>query len=239
MLKTHSPGECHPARDTAFTLVELLVVIGIIAILIAVLMPALSRARYSANNVVCASNLRQNATAVIMYTSEHKGYYPMGNSWTYSTNLWESLNAYIKNGFVRLPSNEPHWSEVAKCPLELNREKFSYGTVAGFEPGASAFGLFEDGHGYYAEGDINRRRKFGAVRNPTTKFMMGDISMTFNSGYIIEYPQGTVAVMIDGVKRHRGEGANVAFADGHVEFLKPAKNDPYLTEWVQHLKVTK
>ena len=61
---------------TAFTLVELLVVIGIIAILVGILLPTLSRARENANRVTCMSNLRQVATAFFMYTGENKGWFP-------------------------------------------------------------------------------------------------------------------------------------------------------------------
>jgi prepilin-type N-terminal cleavage/methylation domain-containing protein/prepilin-type processing-associated H-X9-DG protein len=60
----------------AFTLVELLVVIGIIAVLIAILMPALARVRMSASLVRCQSNFRQVYSALSSYVNENKGFLP-------------------------------------------------------------------------------------------------------------------------------------------------------------------
>jgi prepilin-type processing-associated H-X9-DG protein/prepilin-type N-terminal cleavage/methylation domain-containing protein len=74
MSDSHISRESRPhCRATGFTLVELLVVIGIIALLVSILLPAVNRARQSAQQVQCLSNVRQLMLAAIMFSQEHKG----------------------------------------------------------------------------------------------------------------------------------------------------------------------
>ena len=78
-LDPASPYSAYRPRR-AFTLVELLVVIGIIALLISILLPALSKARESGNRVKCLSNVRQIVTGFVQYTTANRGFFPFNGS---------------------------------------------------------------------------------------------------------------------------------------------------------------
>ena len=84
-------------QQRAFTLVELLVVIGIIAVLIAILLPTLSRARRQAQVTVCLSNERQLVTALLMYCQENKSYFPGGTH--YSTGFYSWYHTGARNPY--------------------------------------------------------------------------------------------------------------------------------------------
>jgi prepilin-type N-terminal cleavage/methylation domain-containing protein/prepilin-type processing-associated H-X9-DG protein len=75
-MAPYDPARNRRHTTAGFTLVELLVVIGIIGLLVAILLPSLNRAREQANRIKCGSNLRQIAMAGIMYASQNKGKFP-------------------------------------------------------------------------------------------------------------------------------------------------------------------
>ena len=107
-------------KRAAFTLVELLVVIGIIALLISILMPALSKAREQANAVKCMSNQRQLGQAIVMFSNEHNGYLP--KAWFNDGVIESGMNGGKMTWEYRAPMYG--WTYILSLYSGRNKEVF-------------------------------------------------------------------------------------------------------------------
>jgi prepilin-type N-terminal cleavage/methylation domain-containing protein/prepilin-type processing-associated H-X9-DG protein len=143
MRMTRRRRRRQPSDRAGFTLVELLVVIGIIAILIGMLLPALARARIAANSVACQSNLRQIYSATVLYQNNYDGYFPQHKLWYFALNLghgWDHPPAWINAlpAQLKLKPMElagayyylapPYPTTIFKCPAaaQINDQPNTY-----------------------------------------------------------------------------------------------------------------
>ena len=101
-------------RIRAFTLVEILLVIGIIGLLLAILMPALGQARAQGRLIKCGAHLREMGIALSVYANDNQGILPLndGEPWT---------NAYAVEQTVEMMINGAPFSWVRKLQLSMNR----------------------------------------------------------------------------------------------------------------------
>ncbi len=223
----------------AFTLIELLVVVAIIALLVSILVPALSQARELANKTVCATNLHGLALANCLYAGNHDGFFVPGASdmdW-FSPGLfrWHGYRPTLDDSFD--PSKgplSPYFldGKMKRCP---SFQDFVQEGSSAFESGGGGYGYNNDYVGSRTRwaGDITTGARTTDIRGLSNVIMFADAAMArADAGveYLIEYSFVQPPYFHDGTQirrdwpepmptihfRHKGE-ANVAWCDGHVD----------------------
>lgn len=244
--KAPSPGpEGQPcARRGGFTLIELLVVIAIIAILAAMLLPALSRAKDKAKGINCLSNMRQWGFATVMYGGDNADKLPLfGDIFPYtpSTLFWyQKLAPYVVKAAAAEPGNmEAYTAESRKCPAgRVGPPPLAGPAVAGWSSWncwvGVYYGLFGNpltGPFYYG----NEMKPMPATRikkpadammymDTVTHYIYSPLVWTFdqdlNGDRMLDSHSGVYAGEFsfnNGRPTVHNKGANVALLDGHAE----------------------
>ncbi len=178
-----------PSR--AFTLIELLVVIAIIALLIGILLPALSHARDSGRAVVCISNQRQLVTAFTIYTDDHRGYaMPHLNASGVTRTYWygrenittQSLD-HTHGTLAPYLSAAPGDRSVFECPDQPEGSYRNQGSTGSFTStyGYNAYGLSPSTSGYF-ELYNQRTMKLAQIERPSAQLVFADTMIVLFSG---------------------------------------------------------
>ena len=179
-------------REAAFTLVELLVVIGIIALLLAILLPALGKAKKQANTVACAANLRSILQGMRMYAEDNKGWIP-GSPSTSGAFLWEP--AYNNNNCPSISQIFDYQAPIAKAM----KKKFEEGSTTALRT-ARFLGLINSPEFRCPENDI--------IATPYT----GDGGPAFPATIWISYSTATLFLYVSW-DEPAGAGAGWAAGD--------------------------
>lgn len=187
-------------RRSAFTLIELLVAVGIIALLLAILLPTISKARQAANRTACMSNLRQLTVAWTEYANANDG--NLIPAETYAPGDWV-LDGNLKSDIEQGPLFKycPH-ANVYHCPADYSNHWRSFSINAHF-------------NGRWGLPAISRLDQ--TIRPSESFVFVEELDRRgYNLGSFVMYNSGDL--WVDYPATLHGNGCTIGFADSHVEY---------------------
>ncbi|MHB1156153.1 MAG: DUF1559 family PulG-like putative transporter [Phycisphaerales bacterium] len=223
-----------------FTLVELLVVVAIIALLIAILLPSLNKAREAGRSVVCMTHLKQIGQAILMYAGDNNQTLPYAVTALPGTNAWLSyddlLNPYL-GGTLDLEKRKTDHYIPMKMPVFLcPSDRLPPGWYMRRSYSLCRTNIYGVAFAAWTWDPSNpvKTVRLTEIAGPSDTMQASEWSNTFNnmgngSGGVLDYPQqqmagytGSPGAAYDTENLHGGL-VNYLLVDGHVELLRPEK----------------
>jgi prepilin-type N-terminal cleavage/methylation domain-containing protein/prepilin-type processing-associated H-X9-DG protein len=230
-------------RIAAFTLIELLIVIGIISLLLGILLTSMARARQAANEIACASILRQWGQAFQIYSSDYKGIIPHSGDETrnpfFYQNKYDPAATQNESCYINvLPPlmGQPAWSsfpagkqpttDIWQCPLAQILPDSAYGyqpSIYGYHSYAMNEFLDNTPPAYPYFFNMSKAKSssvtllmYEITLNPSQCFGQNPIPVACYVGY---YPDESPRALGDRHPHQKGQlGGNLLMLDGHIEW---------------------